>query len=1604
MVDNTLRNRQISAGAASDGEKRTFEVYHSNRIEDLAVLTAAMIKDGICSKPLDPVEFVVPNSGIRQWLDLKLAENLGISMRNVYSTPVEFVRNLLSRPEAAAGGKISVLKRDSLIWIIYSQLRGIIDSDDFRSSDVSCGLRQVFKAVSDYVLVSSDRSVLKKINLLNFLSPDNNNSGSPAGGFEWDSYASASGSEPSCEKREISDKRLYQLSDVLAGIFETYTVSRGYWLKNAVSSEIDYSVNFNRYRQIYEEGREHASCGGCVTNDQSDSENVFDRMWRGCSPEEFSGLEILEQKLVLDNMWQVVLWKRIASASGYGKNASAFNEQRHFFISEAAYILIQKLEDCDSQLSKALPENLFIFGFSALDPLYLRFFRSISRYTRILFMYFNPCRLYSCGSSKCIENRLLASWGELHRSTVKRLSDNVSSAEFELFTDPLTEKKGILQFLQSCILDGCEPDPFHSSNVPAKKPFKWEELEHNLEIHASFSRLREVETIYDRILKLFEQDPSLKPNDIAVFAPNINFYAPYIHGVFGREFAEYERCIPYKVVDQHYGEVSTFFSSILDLLNLPETHITGPYVLKLLEVSAIRNRFGFSVDDLSAISQLITDCVRGDSSETELLDPGFEQPAKFKVYSTWSRALRRMMAGSVMDTENSDTCWLDDVSLYDKVQEQHIEILASLKMLILKLDDLRRCLRESGSMTPAEWRKLVNARIIDEFYADDYENYSEIYAVNSIISELSVCAENAGSQISVSRDVFSELLSAASLNFNMHSQVISGRVSFCSLVQMRHIPYRHVFMMGMNSRDFPRQEEIYDFDLIRRDGGNGAGAVDRCRRDDDHSIFLNTLLSARDSVYISYIGRSIVSNAEKNPSIVITELEHFLSENLAMEEIYRRYSDLPGRLQSGNIQEELDFRRNTEKLAEENSKRLVRPGLYDALVITDAMHQWDPSNYECDPSSKKIKRGSLSYQSEWCPPDPRDRISGKSFFKAYVSECMRVRHYGPKVFLSKNDELRNKDGAKIIQYLLYMINRSCFTVRVKDKVFSIRDLTDMENGNRSMLDFVINELSSEVQKCGRLNADEAFPEAVLNYIIKKVASAEKSKESDVCVCLQTYSIDGRFNTLVTDAGIISPDISAHFKSDRRTLSLNISDLCSFANDPLDELFRRHFNVKKDEDDRYKRSMEDTEPLDVNENTEDNSIKEQIVEYCRMFLDRLQSDRTVCSEFWSQQPEQVFDELMSRHPEIFSGLRKELKYKGLIPSGRNVAYIKQSGEKKDFDSSEILGFSTSKYFMMTIRRLHYLHCGRYSMKSESVRVRSEFKLSGTDLPEPYRSVFADKEHPFTVIVEGNIDNIYTGENGQKEYLHFRDILNLEKQKFLFLLNSVLLSLNHSVGISRFIDLENSDSESSKIRLAEFEKNGEEYLRQLIICYLRGMTEPLLLLRYSNKQDDKKINTGEISEKISAVMAERIPMIPLNLVSQDSEYRILFDAGELPAGRDIDSDSIEKIKGYDWFEKNIKNTQFYLDIKNLKEQDSDTFEDNNHNQWLTVRQRMLIEKKEKLPLRKTAATKFVLEEWPNALLTHFGNSENKDKEPVNKKTGMCNQKNTFGKVMNEQELPE
>ncbi|MGN6847740.1 exodeoxyribonuclease V subunit gamma, partial [Neisseria sp. P0021.S005] len=97
---------------------------------------------------------------------------------------------------------------------------------------------------------------------------------------------------------------------------------------------------------------------------------------------------------------------------------------------------------------------------------------------------------------------------------------------------------------------------------------------------------------------------------------------------------------------------------------------------------------------------------------------------------------------------------------------------------------------------------------------------------------------------------------------------LSGGITFCSMVPMRSLPFKMVCLLGLNDGDFPRNTKAAVFDLIAKHPKKG----DRARRDDDRYLFLEALISAREMLYLSYIGRDIRNDAEFAPSSLISEL------------------------------------------------------------------------------------------------------------------------------------------------------------------------------------------------------------------------------------------------------------------------------------------------------------------------------------------------------------------------------------------------------------------------------------------------------------------------------------------------------------------------------------------------------------------------------------------------------------------------------------------------------------------------------------------------------------------------------------------------------------
>ena len=110
------------------------------------------------------------------------------------------------------------------------------------------------------------------------------------------------------------------------------------------------------------------------------------------------------------------------------------------------------------------------------------------------------------------------------------------------------------------------------------------------------------------------------------------------------------------------------------------------------------------------------------------------------------------------------------------------------------------------------------------------------------------------------------------------SGFISKGVTFCAMLPMRSIPFKVICLMGMNNDTFPRESRTLGFDLMAQKPKIG----DRSKRNDDKYLFLEAVISARQKLYISYVGQSIQDNTKVEPSVIISELIDYIKKSFTL--------------------------------------------------------------------------------------------------------------------------------------------------------------------------------------------------------------------------------------------------------------------------------------------------------------------------------------------------------------------------------------------------------------------------------------------------------------------------------------------------------------------------------------------------------------------------------------------------------------------------------------------------------------------------------------------------------------------------------------------------
>ena len=362
-----------------------------------------------------------------------------------------------------------------------------------------------------------------------------------------------------------------------------------------------------------------------------------------------------------------------------------------------------------------------------------------------------------------------------------------------------------------------------------------------------------MQILKDKLLRILHEHPDWQPHDIAVLTPNIEPYSPFIEAVFGQAQGG-AQALPYSVSDVKLSRRQPLLYALEQTLDLLESRFEVDKVLPLLESGLVLRRFGLTADDLPLLHDTIAEL-----NVHWGLD-GTMRGAADNLF-TWQQALERIVLGWMLPDDGSPL-WQNVSAWYGDVNR--LDVFGRFAAFIRTLSRLAAEWRKPAAAE--EWtercRDLVQSLFLPD--ADDQYALQQFEQALAKWQEETALAGFRGTlpQHTVIRHIRRFLGSESQAGF------LRGGITFCSMVPMRSLPFKVICLLGLNDGDFPRNTKAAVFDLIAKHPQKG----DRARRDDDRYLFLEAIISARDILYLSYVGRSIRNDDELAPSALVSEL------------------------------------------------------------------------------------------------------------------------------------------------------------------------------------------------------------------------------------------------------------------------------------------------------------------------------------------------------------------------------------------------------------------------------------------------------------------------------------------------------------------------------------------------------------------------------------------------------------------------------------------------------------------------------------------------------------------------------------------------------------
>ena len=109
-----------------------FHVYHSNQLDVLKILAAAVIKHDPLDDPFASEMVLVQSPGMAQWLQMELAQTFGIAANIEFPLPASFIWEMFVRvlPDIPVE---SAFSKASMGWKLMHRLPVMLEQEEFTS-------------------------------------------------------------------------------------------------------------------------------------------------------------------------------------------------------------------------------------------------------------------------------------------------------------------------------------------------------------------------------------------------------------------------------------------------------------------------------------------------------------------------------------------------------------------------------------------------------------------------------------------------------------------------------------------------------------------------------------------------------------------------------------------------------------------------------------------------------------------------------------------------------------------------------------------------------------------------------------------------------------------------------------------------------------------------------------------------------------------------------------------------------------------------------------------------------------------------------------------------------------------------------------------------------------------------------------------------------------------------------------------------------------------------------------------------------------------------------------------------------------------------------